>query len=371
MRILDRYITLSIVKIFVSTVFIFTMMYVLIDSTTNLEKYLDRQLPFSILIKYYLAYLPMILKETATFACLVSVLLTFSALTNNNEVIVMRASGLNFWQITRPALMFALIVTAMMFVLNERFVPKADQMTRQIKNEHIILKTDSIKKKRQAVKSLTFYGLKNRLYYVDTFDPNTDTLNGVTIIEYNDKAQITQKIIALEGKWTGIAWKFYQTQITSYGDGGISTPIKVKVYKEKLMDIKETPEDFFRQRIKVDSMNIKELADYIGRFSGSGARTAITNLKVDLHHKVSGPFGSFVIVLTGLPFAMMVKNRKGMTFTSVGIAMLIGFLYEVTHAVTLAFGKGGLLPPIFSAWAAPFLFVMIGILTIETYFSSS
>ena len=371
MRILDRYITRSIVQIFFSTSLIFALMYILIDITSNLDKYIDRHTPIMILVHYYLSFLPMIISQTAPFSCLVAVLLTFTTLTNNNEVIVMRASGLNFWQITKPALMFALLVTAGLFVINECLMPQANQTMQRIRNEHIILKVDSARKKRQAVRNLTFYGLKNRLYYVDNFDPNTDTLNGITIVEYNNQTQITQKIIALKGDWTGIAWKFYQVQVTTYGTAGVTAPVKVKVYKEKLMDIKETPEDFYRQRIRVASMNIKELAQYIRRFSDSGAKTAITNLKVDLYHKVSEPFTSFVVVLTGLPFALMVKSRKGMTFTSVGIALVIGFLYYVSTAVTIAFGKGGLLPPFFSAWATPFLFTMIGVLTIETYYSST
>ena len=140
MRILDRYITTSILQIFFSTIFIFTAMFIAIDITTHLEKFIDRALPINIIVQYYIAYLPLILKETVSFASLVAVLLTFSTLTNSNEVIVMRSSGLNFWQITRPALMFALIITAFGFVLNEQFVPKSDEMTRKIKNEHIIIR---------------------------------------------------------------------------------------------------------------------------------------------------------------------------------------------------------------------------------------
>ena len=345
---------------------IFTFLYVLIDITSNLDKFIDRQVPIEILVRYYIAYIPMILVQTSSIACLISVLVTFGSLNNSNEIIVMRSSGLNFWQITRSALCFGFMISMLVFWMNEKFVPQSYQITKQIKNENLILEVDSKRKKKEKIKNVTFYGLNNRLYYVSRMDPSTNVLNGITIIEYDSKATIKQKVVALEGKWTGIAWKFYQCQITTYGEAGITEPLKVRIYKEKLMDIKEGPEDFMRQRIKVSAMNIRELNQYIERFKNSGATRALNNLKVDLHHKVALPMGNFVVVFLGLPFALMAKSRKGMTFTSVGIAIGISFAFYVLSAVALAFGKGGLLPPALSAWITQLLFLGMGFVVIET-----
>ena len=91
---------------------------------------------------------------------------------------------------------------------------------------------------------------------------------------------------------------------------------------------------------------------------------------VDLHQKIAYPFGNLVIVLIGLPFAMMIRSRKGSTFVSLGIALVLGFLYYVTNAVALAFGKSALLPPIVAAWAAPLLFITVALVIIETDFSN-
>lgn len=365
MRILDKYITRNIAVTFLLTVVVFTMLYVLIDVTSHLDEFINQQVPVKVIVQYYLAYIPLILVQTSSIACLISVLVTFGSLSNSNEIIVMRASGLSYWQITKSALCFGLLVSAVVFWMNERFVPQSYHLTKQIKNENMILESDKNRKKKEKVKNVTFYGLKNRLYYVSNLDPNTNELYGITIIEYDDNANILQKIVALEGKWTGIAWKFYKLQITTYGEGGISSPLKVSVYSEKLMDIKEGPEDFMRQRVKVSAMNIRELSDYIKRFSSSGATRAINNLRVDLHHKIAFPFGNFVVIFLGLPFAVLTKNRKGMTFTSVYIAMAISFGFYVLSAVALAFGKGGLLPPAMSAWVVPCMFLGLGLIVIE------
>jgi lipopolysaccharide export system permease protein len=368
MRIIDRYINSSILKTFFGTIFIFGLLYIVIDVTSQLDEFIDRKVPFPILLKYYCAFFPVILAQTASIACLISVLLTFSSLNNQNEVVVMRSSGLSFWKITRPALIFALVISAMIFWINEKLIPQSNQITKQIRNDNMILEVDRIRKKKERIKNLTFYGLKNRLYFIDAFDPGTHQLEGVTIIEHDEKQNISQKIVAFKGIWTGIAWKFYQCQITEYDTSGTNVPLKVKVYQEKLMDIKETPEDFLRQRVNVSAMDLRELRNYIDRFSKSGATRALNNLWVDFHQKLAYPFGNFVIVFTGLPFALMVKSRKGMTFTSVGIAVMVGFLYYVVNAVFLAFGKGGLFTPLLASWAAPVFFLLIALILIKAYF---
>lgn len=371
MRILDRYITKSVVTTFIFTILVFSFLYVLIDVTSQLDEFIDRKVPLPVLVEYYVLYFPIILSQPiSSVACLIAVLFTFSNLNTHNEVIAMRASGLHFWQITKPAIMFGLVVSMTVFWVNERLVPDAAQMTKQIREKNMVLLIDRLKKKQEKIKNLTFYGLKNRLYFIDTFDADTGELKGITVIEHDPQQNIKQKIVALRGVWTGIAWKFYQCQITDFGDAGIDAPLKIKVYEEKLMDIKESPEDFLKQRLDVTSMNIRQLKDYIDRFSKSGATKALNSMRVDLHQKIAYPFGNFVIVLIGLPFALMIRGRKSGAFASVGVAFILGFLYYVANAVALAFGKSGALPPVLSAWAAPILFTAVALIVIETDFSN-
>jgi len=343
---------------------IFLFLYVLIDATTLLDEFIDRKVPLSFILDYYLTYFPIILVQTSPVACLIATLFTFSSLNNNNEIIVLRSSGLNFWQVVKPALYFGLVISALVFWLNENYVPEATVKTKQMKHENMALLVDRLTSK-QAIRNLTFYGLKNRLYFIDAYNAKDYELSGINIIEYDKKQNIQARIVAHKGTWTGIAWKFYNCQITKYGKAGLKGPAKMKVYDEKLMDIKETPSDFLKQRLNVSSMNIRKLNKYIQRFSGSGATRALNNLSVDFHQKIAYPFGNFVIVLVGLPFAMMIRSRKGGTFTAILVAVTIGFLYFVTNAVMIALGKGGGLPPIIAAWAAPMLFTTIAVVMIE------
>ncbi len=365
MRILDRYILRSILLIFAGTVFTFAFLFILIDMFGNLQDFIEKSVGLNVILQYYVSFFPTIIVQSSTMACLISVLFTYSNLNAHNEIIAIRASGMNFWQIARPALVFALFVCSFVFLMNEKFVPQSSMVNQEIRDTQIKVVVSQKGKGKPPIKDLTFYGFKNRLFFIDLFDPNTDELTGITIISQDRKQNLVERITALKGKWTGIAWKFFDCQVTEYNSALPNVSGTTKFFPEKLMDIKETPKDFLRQRIDVESMNLQALHDYIKRFSGSGAVKTVNNLRVDFHQKITLPLRNFVIVLIGLPFAILtVGKRRAMTFTSIAIALVIGFLYYVADAVGLALAKGGALLPWEGAWLTPILSTLIALFII-------
>ncbi|MBF0504050.1 MAG: LptF/LptG family permease [Candidatus Omnitrophica bacterium] len=365
MRIIDRYILKSILTIFAGTVFTFAFLFILIDMFGNLQDFIAKNVSLGVIVQYYVSFLPTITVQTSTMACLIAVLFTYSNLNAHNEIIAIRASGMNFWQITRPALVFAIFVCALVFLVNEKFVPQSSMMNQEIRDTQIKVVPSQKGRGKPIIHNLTFYGLKNRLFFIDLFDPNTNELTGVTIIGHDHQQNLVEKITALKGKWTGIAWKFFNCQITSYKPLLPNISGDMKISSEKLMDIRETPQDFLKQRMDVSSMNLRALHDYIKRFSGSGAIKTINNLRVNLHQKITLPLRNFVIILIGLPLVLMsVGKRRAMTFTSIAIALVIGFLYYVADAVGLALAKGGALLPWEGAWITPILFTLMALFII-------
>lgn len=358
MRIVDRYISSSIIFVFLVIILVFSILFFLINTASNLDEFIAQKVPLLIIAQYNLSKLPVILIETSFITSLIAVMFSYANLNNHNEIIALRSSGLNFWRIARPAVFFSILVAGLSFFINERYVPLAETTAQKIRNEHIILEVDRAKKKTAKINYLTYYGFKNRLYCIDVYDPNTYEMQGITIHEYDEKMQLKEKILALKGKWTGIAWKFYNVHISTIIDPSTGETV-IKPVGEKLMDIKESPKDFLRQNLNVNSMNSRQLHQYIKRFSKSGALRAINNLKVDLNQKIAKPFSTIVIVLAGLPLALVAGRRKAQTFTSMGIAIGLAFLYAIFNAIGIALGKGGLLWPVVCTWLAPASFAIL------------
>ena len=106
-------------------------------------------------------------------------------------------------------------------------------------------------------------------------------------------------------------------------------------------------------------MNYRKLKNYIERLSGSGAQI-VQKLLVELHHKISFPFVSLVIIFLGIPFALSTQGKGKVA--SIGLSIVISFFYYTVEALSLALGKRGSMPPFLSAWFANFLFAAVGIM---------
>lgn len=357
MRILDRYILSSMVKIFIGCVLIFLILYVVIDVFGHLDEILKEETSIELLLLYYLNFLPLILVQVAPFACLLGGLYTLGVLNRNNEIIALRTSGLNIFQISKTLIIFACLISILVFVVSDKFIPQSEITKQNIKIQ--MEQGNKNKEQRQSISNLSIYGLSNRLFFINRFIPSENRMEGITILQQDNSANVRQKIIASEGQYRNGQWYFYECIIYFFDDNG-----RLKgepVYsQEKLMDITESPQDFLKQRQKPEFMSVAQLNDYIQKLSKSKAKTVIRNLKVDLYQRFFMPLTSLVILIVGIPFSLTMR-RRATGLSSMGIAIMIGFLYYVISAISIAFGKAGLLTPLLSASISHIIFLSLGI----------
>lgn len=347
MRILDRYILKSIISIFLSCIFIFLFLYVVIDLLSNLDEVLKHQATLMLLVRYYLSYLPIMFVQVAPFACLLSTVYTFAKLNHNNEIIAMRSSGLSIFAIARNGLIFGFLISLAVFWVNDRFVPVSLVENQKLKIQIEEGLTKGKPKKNESINNLTLYGLKNRLFFISRFSPVEKTMEGITLLEQDENQNLTKKIIATKGVYQAGLWKFYQCITYKFDQNGqvIDEP---GYLEEEIMSIPETPADLASLRQKPEQMNIRQMQDYIWMLSKSGATTVIRNLKVDLYQRFTSPFTSIIIILLGIPFSLLMRKRAtGMS--SIGVSIIVGFLYYVLDAICLAIGKSGLIFPVLAA----------------------
>lgn len=351
MRILDRYILKSVFLIFISCIFVFLFLYCIIDVLTNLEDILKHHIEISILVQYYLYYLPIMFAQVAPFACLLSTLYTFGRLNHNNEIIAMRSSGLSIFQITKTVIIFGFLVSLFAFWVNDRLVPKSLAMTQKIREHKLWEASKKQKEKKQeTLDNLCMYGLRNRLFFINKFHTATNSMEGVVILEHDEHQNLTRKIVANKGIYDDGLWKF-QNSITYNFDKNGQIIDEPQYLEEEIMPIPETPHDFISQRQRLDLMTIAQLDDYIWKLSRSGATSVIRKLKVSLYQRYASPFTNLIIILLGIPFSLIMR-RRATGLSSIGVSILVGFLYYILEAVGMALGMGGVLPPLLAASAS-------------------
>jgi len=347
MRILDRYIFKSVLGLFLGCLLVFFGLYIIIDLFSHLDEILKLKVDIATLVLYYMSYLPIIFIQVSPVACLLSTLYTLGRLNRDNEIIAMRSSGLSVLQITKTIIIFGLIVSVFIFMVNDRFVPGALNLTERIKARMESGKNKGQDQENQIINNLSMYGLKNRLIFINKFSLATNTMEGITILEHDEQQDITKKIVANKGVYKNNLWRFYQSITYNFDKNGqiISEP---QYLEEEIMTIPETPKEFLNQRQKPEGMTISQLQEYIWKLSESGATSVLKNLNVELYQRFSYPLISVIIMLLGIPFSLKMK-RHATGMSSIGLSIMVGFLYYALNAISIAFGKAGILAPLLAA----------------------
>lgn len=352
MLILDRYVTRSFIKTFFSCVVSFLFLYIIIDVFSNLGDMLKSHPPFLKVLEYYIYSIPLMFTQTSPIASLLATLFTIGALNQSNEVIAMRACGRSIFSIVKPLIFFGLILSLGIFLLSETVLPKAIKMGKMIKDCY--LDRDIGEDSNKGIEKVAVYGFNNRLFFINKLYPKTNTIEGLTILEHDDKQNVKTKIYAEKAVWRNNRWVFYQCFIYHLNDNQ-KVEGEPLYFGNTFFQIEETPQDLMRQNIPVENMNIKELSSYIGKLSQSNATAAINKIMVDLYQKTSFPFTSLIIILIGIPSAIVIR-RRAVAFSSIGLCIGISFIFYVAFAVSIALGKTGTVPPVIAAWISHVLF---------------
>lgn len=346
MRVLDKYILRSVFTIFFLCLVSFLFLYITIDIFSHLEDILKQKVSLDILKNYYTSYLPIIFIQVVPFTGLLSILYTFGKLNRDNEIMAMRSSGLSILQITWVVIVFGLIISLFMFLVNDRLVPKALITNQKFKE---LIESSTVKsqeRENQTLNNLSVYGMGNRLFFVNRFSSDSSTMEGIIILEHDEQQNITRKIVASKGVFKDGIWTFYQCITYDFDING-QIKNEPRYLREEIINIPESPYEFLNQRQRPDFMTISQLQNYIWKLSKSGATGVIKNLKVDFYQRFTSSLTAIVIIILGIPFSFMMKKRAT-GLSSLGISLLVGFLYYVINAVSIALGKAGLIVPALS-----------------------
>jgi len=356
MRILDSYILRNFVVTLIFALVAFSIIFVIVDLIENLDKFIDKGVPYYKVIEYYVYYLPYIIVLSLPVAVLLASLFSVGQMTRNNEIVAMKSAGISLLRILLPLFTFGFILSLGILYLGETFVPMTNEKRIDIYKEYV----QKAKKKRlRGQNDIYIQVSKGEWLNIGFFDPNTSTGHRVSIQKFDANfSRIERRIDAPELTWEDGTWVMKNCIIREFED---KKEILRQVERMERTDFQFKPVELSRQQRKFEEMNYRELQRFIENIVRNGGKPG--RWLVDLHLKISFPFANFIILLFGAPLASR-KTRSG-TMKSFGVSLLICFLYFGIIKTGQALGHNGTLPPLLAAWMGNIIF---GVSAIYIYY---
>lgn len=325
----------------------FTLFDLLADISRN-------HIPFGTVVSYFRYLVPLMIYQLAPLAALVATLVTLGILAKNNEVIAFKAGGISLYRLVLPLTLAGCLVAGGMFLLDDTFLPYANQRQDALRNE---IKGRPAQTYFQPAQQW-IAGQNEKLYNYEFFDPDQQLFGGLNIFELDSQTfQIKRRVFASRATWepTENTWALTGGWVRDFDETGrVSNFQTFKV--TSLAEVSEPPSYFRREVRQYYQMNWRQLGRYIASLKQAGFDTA--RLSVEWQKKFAFPVIAAVIIFLSAPFGFLVGTRGAVG----GIALAVGVavVYWATSALFEAMGTIGQLPPTLAAWAPDAIFAFLG-----------
>jgi len=350
MSLLDRYVIRQfIITAFFSLVAVMVI-FVVIDAMENLDDFIDRQATTTIILQYYLYFMPEIIKLISPVAILLSSLFVTARMSTQNELTAMKSSGISLYRVMVPYTVVALLVSVGSVYFNGWIVPSANK--KKLTIERVYLNKNVVMSSRA---NLYIQDTPRRILSIGFFDDSRGVASRVSIQEFSDTnlTVVQGRVDAASMKWdsTARAWVLSNGIRRWFSNGRESLEF---FEAQSAGRLHFNAEDLRKKQEKPDEMDYYSLQQFIENQQRAGQD--VSRWLVDFYSKVSFPFASMIVVLFGVPFSSV--KRRGGVGVQLGISLLICFIYLIFMKVSQVFGYNGDVHPLLTAWMANIIFTV-------------
>jgi lipopolysaccharide export system permease protein len=344
--IINRYLLKEMMLPFVINSVFFTFVFLMtkiLDITNLIVNYKISM--FSILL-ILLYSIPRFLSFVIPMSVMMAVLLTFIRLSNDKELVALKAGGVSIYGLIPPVLVFCLMGVVLSCLITVYGMPwgtvSMKELTFQVAASH----ADA------GLKERTFNdSFKDVMLYINKIDLKKKILKDV-FIEDKRSQNIVSTVMAPKGRMFAepdklvFHLKLYQGTINQVNlENRSAHSINFDSYdvnldvKKTLTASKDGPKD-------EDEMSFGDLKAYLKTFSQQNEQyyTAL----IELHKKFSIPFACFALGILAVPLGIQSESAK--RSTGLGLGMVFFLIYYIMLSAGSVFGETGVYPPMVGMW---------------------
>ncbi|GHV71674.1 membrane protein [Spirochaetia bacterium] len=350
--ILDRYLTRQFIPIFFFASLMFVMIVSLIDLFTNLVRYLNYEVSLLEILRVSLLYMPKSFSYALPISLLFASAYTLGDLYARNELTAIFSSGIPFWRFCIPLIIIGLLASLFAFFFEDRVVIPTLRMKNNLSR---VLLHQQLPEKQSDIVIMARGG---KLYYsIDYFDRTAETLNGVVIIEKDDRGNFAFLVRAPRATWTGEYWALSNALIYEWQDGFI-LPRSLDasgMYREQ-------PDTFRRNEVNVEDLSARDAMLFIKDLRAAGL--PVTSVLADYYRRFSFSAVSFVVMI--LSISMGGRFRKNIMLMSLLASLGAAVFFYVMEMITMMMGRLGYISPVAGAWFPVGIFIIAGVVFLQS-----
>ena len=357
-RILDKYIFREVFKAFIFGICAFSAVFIGSGTLFKIAKYItDYGASLSAVIKIFIFGLPSVIMWTFPMSMLLATLLTFGRLSSSSEITAMKSCGIGFYRIAAPAVLMGLIVSICAIAFNEYVVPWANTAYRNVLY-YEIQGNNGMKSQEHIILKDIQDGKIQRLVYARRYDGDTQTLQGVTMQDFNEDGKVSHVENAEYAEYSMNKWTMHNGMLYDISEGQSEHSMR---FDTQVLPIKANPKQIVREQKDPEELTMKELRAQINIMKTQYVDT--NKLEAELYQRITVPMASLIFALIGVPLGLQPTRNS----SSAGFAMsvIIIFFYYALMTMGNALARSGAVAPMIAVWIPNIVGLIAGFILIR------
>ncbi len=195
---MDLYLLRRFFSYFAMLMLVFVFLFEAFTFFELLDDIARHRIAFIVVVDYFWFLTPYLLYQLAPLAALVAILVTLGVMSKNNEIVACKASGISLYRLAVPLLFAGLALAASMIVLDDTFLPYANQRQDALRNQ---IKGKPPQTYRQPERWI--FGENSKIYNYDLFDPAQNLFGGLTVLEMDPATfEVRRRVFAVRAQWS-------------------------------------------------------------------------------------------------------------------------------------------------------------------------
>ena len=352
-RALDRFIFVELVGPFFFGLMAFTIIMVAGGLLFRIADLIIKNgVSLGIVIRLFLYYLPKMAAAAIPMSCLLAALIGFNKLSANSELVALKSSGISFNRIIRPVIILAFLVSIGAFFINETLVPVSERAAANVMAYEVYKQSPPVFKEKVFLKEESGGSLK-RVIYVNRMDIKDGMMSDVVVQEF-ENGLLSRLVSAEKGEWIDGSWWLEEGkvfEITKENDVSL-----LFTFDKQALQLNLNPEEAARSSRTPDEMTLNELFREIEMMKQKGMD--VSKIVMIMNLRFSVPWACLVLAIVGA--AVGSRPQRSSSGMGLGLSVIIVFVYYIILSFTQSLGDAGYLHPVFAAWIANIVFLIIG-----------
>ena len=208
MRLLDRYLLRELLVPLAYCLAGFLVFFIAFDLISKIDRFQEAHLLFRDVVEYYIVTVPeMLAEQVIPVSLLLACLYALTNHTRHNELTAIRAAGVSLWRLSLPYLGVGAFCGLTVFALNELWVPKAADKSKDILQRRTNPDHDAI-----GLAGLAFHNEADGHHWnIARYNKATSEMIEPTVT-WDSTDGSSHFIHAQHGIYTNDQWRFYNVE---------------------------------------------------------------------------------------------------------------------------------------------------------------